>query len=88
MSDIQERVRSKFHLRSAKGIKVGDEFLYVKKSVEYNATVVQITSYLIILQLWANQSTLNKSSYGNALPYNWSIRKTDIGKTERLYLYA
>ena len=97
----QERIRTRKYLRSAKGIKVGDRFIYISngiemyengkkivisKGVEYEAEVIQVTEHLIAMRLKADQSTMNTPYLWDSQPYNWSIRKVDIGITEKLYL--
>lgn len=99
MAATEERVRTKKYLRNANGIKVGDKFRYVSKGfidgghiiskgAEYDATVIQVTDHLIVMSIWCDQSTLNRPCILCSLPYNWSIRKVDVGRSEKLYLYA
>ena len=103
MAKVLERKRSKHYLRSAKGIQVGDKFTYVSqgfemyedgqkivvsKGAEYDAEVVQVTEHLVTLNLLVDQATITRPCIWESRPYNWSIRKCDIGVTEKLYLYA
>jgi len=64
--------------------------IVVSKGVEYDAEVIQVTEHLITLNLIADQTTIPRSRpcIWESRPYNWSIRKCDIGVTEKLYLYA
>ena len=102
MAKVQGRERTKKYLRSARGIKVGDQFRYISngfevsdgdtvrvisKGAEYDVTVIQVTEHLITLRMWVDQSTTHRPCIWDSLPYNWSIRKVDVGRTERLYLY-
>ena len=97
------RKRTKRYLRSAKGIKVGDRFRYVSngfqvvedgavivvsKGAEYDVEVIQVTEHLITLSMVVDQSTKTRPCVWEPRPYNWSIRKVDVGVTEKLYLYA
>ena len=100
---VRERKRSKNYLRSAKGIQKGDRFLYVSngfsvvedgqtivisKGAEYDAEVIQVTDHLIVLNILVDQSTINRPCIWESHPYNWAIRKVDVGVSEKLYLYA
>jgi len=86
-------------LRSAKGIKVGDKFRYrsrglyldgawVNRGADYDVEVIQVTDHLITLRMTIDQLTMQGSSsvMGDPKPYNWSIRKIDVGTSERLFL--
>ena len=85
------------YLKNANGIKVGDKFRYRSsgygvdgmvscKGTMFDAEVIQVTKHLIALRILCDQTTVNSITFGEAMPYNWSIRKVDIGRTERLYL--
>ena len=87
------------YLRNANGIKVGDKFRYrsrglyvdgmwTNRGAEYDVEVVQVTQYLVTLRMTVDQLTMQNAScvMGEPQPYNWAIRKNDIGTTERLYL--
>ena len=85
------------YLRNANNIKVGDKFRYkssgygvdgmmASKGTMFDAEVIQVTSKLIALRLTCDQSTNNRMPFGDPVPYNWAIRKVDVGRTERLYL--
>ena len=93
----QEKVRTNKYLRSARGIKVGDRFIYVSngieldgeiisKGAEYDAEVIDVTTHLIVLRMTADQSTIRRPYIHEAKPYNWAIRKVDVGISEKLYL--
>ena len=84
-------------LRNANGIKVGDKFRYKSKgyhadnamisvNAEYDAEVIQVTEYLIVLRMTVDQKTIHRLCIWEPTPYNWSIRKVDVGRTEKLYL--
>lgn len=103
MAQVKPKIRSRHYLRNAKGIKVGDRFLYVSngfemyedgqrivvsKGAEYDAEVIQVTEHLIILNILVDQSTINRPCIWESRPYNWAIRKCDVGITEKLYLCA
>lgn len=103
MARVVERLRSKKYLRSAKNINVGDKFVYVSngfevsdggevvivsKGAEYDAEVVQVTEHMIVMNILVDQSTINRPCIWEPKPYNWAIRKVDIGRSEKLYLYA
>ena len=104
MTKVKEaHKRTKHYLRSAKGIKVGDKFTYISrgfeisdgdgtciisKGAEYDAEVIQVTKYLITLSLLVDQTTIHRGCTWEPRPYNWSIRKVDIGTSEKLYLFA
>ena len=98
-----ERKRTKHYLRSARGIKVGDRFTYISngfemyedgkkifisKGAEYDALVVGVTEHLIILNIIVDQATITRSCIWESRPYNWAIRKSDVGISEKLYLFA
>ena len=85
------------YLRNSNGIKVGDKFRYKSRGfhvdglltsagVIYDATVIYTTEHLIGLSLLCDQSTLDTITFGPSQPFNWAIRKNDIGTTEKLYL--
>ena len=85
------------YLKNANGIKVGDKFRYkssgygvdgmlAARGIMFDAEVIQVTKELIALRLTCDQSTLNRMCFGDPFPYNWSIRKVDVGRTEKLYL--
>lgn len=66
------------------------EVVIVSRGVEYDVEVIQVTEHLIALSMVADQSTIpsTRPCIWESRPYNWSIRKVDIGTTEKLYLYA
>ena len=85
------------YLRSARGIKVGDKFRYKSRGfhvdglltsagVVYDATVVYETERLLGLSLLCDQTTLDVQPFGKPLPFTWTIRKVDVGRSEKLYL--
>ena len=85
------------YLKNANGIKVGDKFRYrsrgycvdgfvSSRGTEYDTEVVYVTDRLIGLKMLCDQNTLSSITFGESQPYVWSIRKVDIGRTERLYL--
>lgn len=84
-------------LRNANGIKVGDKYRYrsrglyvdgmwINRGAEYDAEVIEVTKYLVVLRIMIDQLTMPGyvSTMGKPRPYNWSIRKVDIGRNERL----
>ena len=86
-------------LRSDRGIKVGDKFKYrsrglfvdgswVNRGAEYYAEVIDTSTHLITLRISVDQLTMQGESsvMGNPTAYNWSIRRIDIGRTEKLML--
>ena len=86
-------------LRSANGIKVGDKFRYrsrglyvdgawVSRGAEYDVEVIDTSTHLITLRMIIDQTTMPgyTSIMGKPQPYNWSIRKVDIGRSEKLML--
>ena len=84
-------------LRSANGIQLGDKFRYrsrglyvdgiwTNRGAEYDVEVVSISTHLITLSMLIDQVTMSGPILGKPQPYNWSIRKVDVGTTEKLYL--
>lgn len=87
------------YLRSAKGIKVGDKFRYrsrglyldgawVNRGAEYDVEVINVSTHTITLRMLIDQLTMpgETSVMGKPQPYNWAIRKVDVGIKEKLML--
>lgn len=85
------------YLRNANGIKVGDKFRYrsrglyvdgiwTNRGADYDVEVVSVSTHLVVLRMLIDQITMSGPILGKPQPYNWAIRKVDIGRTERLYL--
>lgn len=71
-------------------IEVGERYEYrspttITHNATYYADVKQITPHNVIVDLTIDQSSAPIERYGIARTYNWSIRRCDLGRTERLY---
>lgn len=86
-------------LRNANGIKKGDRFRYrsrgvyvdgvwVNRGAEYDVEVINVSTHTITLRMLIDQTTMPGYSaiMGDPQPYNWAIRKVDVGTREKLML--
>ena len=70
-------------------IKVGDTYIYdgestLTKGQVYDAEVISITNYLIVLSIRLKHTSQGFAAVAEAIPYNKSILKQDIGSREHL----